>query len=1124
MTARVTTLKGPDAGAYYVEALPDYYLDIDEPPGCWQGKAAARLGLSGVVDDEEFLSVMAGLHPTTGEHLGRRHGTESVRGFDLTASAPKAVSVLFALGDEAVRTAVVEAHDAAVAAVVDWIEDHAHTRYRVEGQVGVFDTEGIVAAVFRQHTSRALDPQLHSHVVIPNRVASNDGRWLSLDARTLKKDQQTLSALYHAGLRAELTKALGVGWREPVNGIAEMAGIDDEVLAEFSSRTAEVEERMADKTERFEESFDRAPTPRERWRLDREAVVDSRPAKVHGCDPAELHAGWAAQAADIGWDPEAIVAGALAPEVATRCLDSDLRHHVVDQALEELAAKQSAWRPAELVRELARAVPTDVAAAPSELAAWVEELAAETIAAHLVELAPPIQHAVERRKDGRPISESVLDRQLTTAAILAQEEELLLWAERRLGEQHRPAPLLGPTEVELTAPQRQLASAAAGHAPLVLAVGPAGTGKTTALAPAVAKLQSEGRPVFGVAPSAAAAEVLGTEAGLVCDTLDKLLLEHRLARAPGAMFDLPAGASVILDEAAMVSTPQMAELADLAERRRWRLVLVGDPLQFSAVGRGGMFGHLVETFGAIELDRVRRFAHPWERQASLALRRGDPSVVGDYEAHGRLHGGTQRHMEAAIVAAWNEARAGGETVAMMAGTNEAVARLNAAAQRLVAADGGLDTQGRQVKIGNQTIYVGDHVATRHNQRDLRSDRGLMVKNRDRFEVTAVGENGTLVVRGRTGKVVLPPDYVAKHVELAYAHTSHGAQGRTVDRALLLLDGAVDVRGIYVPMTRGRRSNEAFVVTDGTRSPAEVMAEALSRDWIDVPATARRAELHRQSGAEPQRRRPEPAQPALEARPDQPPRPELRRRELPSQPLAPAVARNLIEREHDLAQAVAQAESKLYGLSRDIADAEARRKILIGHLAETQLRLERAEAVVADLDRPLRRRRHRAELESARGSLRGCTDAIVADRGLLVQIEGRLPRLRAELAGAREEQSRATEMEDERHSIRAVLDADLAVRAGEAATDPFAQFDERLGSRPSDGSTARLWDQAAGRLAQHRAAFGESAFDPLTTRSLLEPAAEMTSRQGATTACEKLVRALGPEAGFEAPELDYGLSM
>lgn len=218
VTVRVTTLKGPAAGLYYVEALPSYYLDAGEPLGVWQGKGAVRLGLAGDVDDEAFLALMAGLHPDTGEQLGRRYGEHSARGYDATASAPKSVSVLFALGDDATRQAVLEAHDQAVEAMVHWMEGQAHTRYRIAGEVAVLDAEGVAAACFRQHTSRAHDPQLHTHVVIPNRVVSDDGRWLALDARLIKHDQQTLSAVYHAGLRAELTRTLGAAGEDPHPG------------------------------------------------------------------------------------------------------------------------------------------------------------------------------------------------------------------------------------------------------------------------------------------------------------------------------------------------------------------------------------------------------------------------------------------------------------------------------------------------------------------------------------------------------------------------------------------------------------------------------------------------------------------------------------------------------------------------------------------------------------------------------------------------------------------------------------------------------------------------------------------------------------------------------------------
>ena len=114
VTVRVTTLKGAEAGAYYVEALPNYYLQSGEPRGLWFGDAAQLLGLGGEVDGDAFIALMGGMDPLRPDrHLGRRYDDKSVRGFDVTCSAPKSVSVLFAIGDLDTRREVPAAHDAA---------------------------------------------------------------------------------------------------------------------------------------------------------------------------------------------------------------------------------------------------------------------------------------------------------------------------------------------------------------------------------------------------------------------------------------------------------------------------------------------------------------------------------------------------------------------------------------------------------------------------------------------------------------------------------------------------------------------------------------------------------------------------------------------------------------------------------------------------------------------------------------------------------------------------------------------------------------------------------------------------------------------------------------------------
>ena len=254
-----------------------------------------------------------------------------------------------------------------------------------------------------------------------------------------------------------------------------------------------------------------------------------------------------------------------------------------------------------------------------------------------------------------------------------------------------------------------------------------------------------------------------------------------------------------------------------------------------------MFAHLVDIHGAIELDRVHRFRHQWERSASLRLRDGDPAVLTEYHRQGRLHGGTHQQMESEILDSWTAARQRSAKVALMASSTATVTRLNHLAQQRLIETGQLDPTGPCLRNGSETIMVDDEVVTRRNDRTLRTDRSLMVKNRDHWTVSEIHPDNSLTLTGRTGTVRLPASYVSEHVELGYAQTSHATQGRTVDTSLLLVDTPTDSRGIYTPMTRGRDANHAYVVTEENHTSVDVLALSIARDWIDQPAIARRAE-------------------------------------------------------------------------------------------------------------------------------------------------------------------------------------------------------------------------------------------------------------------------------------------
>ena len=143
----------------------DYYSGRGESPGRWTGTGAEAIGLAGQVDDNGFMALMDGRDPGTGERLKRVGGRSKVAAFDLTFSAPKSVSVLFAIAEPGLAGAFVEAHESAIGAALGYLEREACRVRRGRGGVRHEVGEGFVAAAYRDRMSRAEDPQLHTHVV-----------------------------------------------------------------------------------------------------------------------------------------------------------------------------------------------------------------------------------------------------------------------------------------------------------------------------------------------------------------------------------------------------------------------------------------------------------------------------------------------------------------------------------------------------------------------------------------------------------------------------------------------------------------------------------------------------------------------------------------------------------------------------------------------------------------------------------------------------------------------------------------------------------------------------------------------------------------------------------------------
>jgi conjugative relaxase-like TrwC/TraI family protein len=226
-------------GEYYLSlGREDYYLEGGEPPGKWQGRGAEKLGLSGTVDAESFRQLLSGYSPT-GTPLIQNAGEENHQpGWDLTFSPPKSVSALWAIADPATKKIIQDAHDLAVGKGIDFIESEAaYTRRGKGGEV--IQRTGLVVAAFQHGTSRAQDPQLHTHAVCLNVGVREDGTTGTILSKPIYRMKMTGGAIYRAELAYQLEKQLGLVIER--DGFAfNVKGVPQGLCEEFSKRRDQI--------------------------------------------------------------------------------------------------------------------------------------------------------------------------------------------------------------------------------------------------------------------------------------------------------------------------------------------------------------------------------------------------------------------------------------------------------------------------------------------------------------------------------------------------------------------------------------------------------------------------------------------------------------------------------------------------------------------------------------------------------------------------------------------------------------------------------------------------------------------------------------------------------------------
>ncbi|QDC36035.1 MobF family relaxase [Sphingobium fuliginis] len=609
MVASVSALTGSAQASSYYEA-DDYYSEGGLSPSEWQGTGAEALGLSGEVDRDQFRALLDG---RIGEQqLGtfRDDQLEHRPGWDVTLSAPKSISIMAEVAGD---RRLIAAHGEAVRTAMAHVEKHmAATRIRDGGTVTREATGNLIVASFQHGTSRAQDPQLHTHNVIMNATRDEDGVWRSLEPRAIYQLQKQIGAIYRQELALKV-RELGYEIETGKDSLFEIKGVSAEVMAAFSTRSAEIEAALAERGT----SRDTASAVEKQV-----ATLDTRQAKV-ATDHVSLVADWREAASKAGFGPEARLA--MIEQAEAKAADLSRRADIemqgdgaatraVAHAADKLGERQSVFSAAALQEEAGRIglgkigyaqIETAIEAATkqSELIDRTfqdrrgAEFAGFTTRQNVETESKMLRIEAEGRGVFAPIASELAAAKAVAAASAQAERVGFGWnADQRAA-----------TEQLLTSRNR-----------ITALQGYAGTAKTTTvLATFAREAEARGMAVTALAPTASAAMVLGEALGTRGDTVARQLLSPERPQ-------LGQPAAWIVDEASLLSARDTARLFDLADKHNARVILVGDVRQLGSVEAGVAFAQLqgagMETAKLAEIVRQTNDA---TKEAVLASVEGD---------------------------------------------------------------------------------------------------------------------------------------------------------------------------------------------------------------------------------------------------------------------------------------------------------------------------------------------------------------------------------------------------------------------------------------------------------------------------------------------------------------------
>jgi conjugative relaxase-like TrwC/TraI family protein len=846
-----------DAAAGYAEYLTstssrgDYYTAGGEGDGGegggdgagaqsgWHGSPAmlAQLGLEGEgpVGRDDLAALMRGVSPVDGRELRRAGGNGSrVAGIDLTFSAPKSVSALWAVSSPYERAQIEAAHATAVAGTVARIErDVELVRTRRDGVLEWQRAERVLAAEFVHTASRLTrdqerggvpDPQLHSHVVVLG-AERTDGRFVAVDSRELFRSARANGAWYRAELAYGLQElGLEVRGRTGRGGrYFELAGVPERLTERWSARATEIDRAAR----AFQTRYGRDPRGGELGSI----TVSTRGTKTLAAT-VDVDGAWRAVGEQYGLTRErvqSLFAGQLTP-----ARDASVERDLSREFLGEVTRDRATVSDRDLragAYELAAGVchPSRADRLVTDLAHSGELIALEGAMWTTRELREREQRAVavaESRSHEHSVR--VRDSALRGARLETQRE------------------IGGP----LTSEQREALETIAGRGGVSILVGEAGTGKGVVLSAAARAWQREGYEVIGTAVAGATAKRLGADTKLEqAVTADALI-----GRVQSGSMHLGTKTVVVMDEAGMADTNRLGTLIELTARQRSKLVLVGDQAQLPSIGAGGMFAELQNHVPTAQVSEVQRAQHRWEREAWGQIRDGNSHrALASYQAHDRLHISDTREQAAErMIDAWDQARREHpeqRTVMLTDASNVELDRINALAQGRRADAGELGVHQVELPGRPYGLAAGDEViftAAHYQPGKERVENGTLGTILD----TGRDNQVTIQTQGPNQREVNLRTDDFHDMRLAYAQHVYKAQGRTVDQAFVLAGGwQTDRERAYVALTRARERTDIYVSREdlgeqGMDTGAiERLADSIAQSHAQQPSIATGLERH-----------------------------------------------------------------------------------------------------------------------------------------------------------------------------------------------------------------------------------------------------------------------------------------